>query len=287
LTFDLAIRRGGITLLLATVLAALPILVAPIPEYPFVPLLVILWLTLFFTWPYLSRRLVLKAPAPASRGAVPPWAARLVITGLLAPILAGVVARPFDADIGAALFIRCWLVSFCAWHYLARRVPALDFAKPQSSVPPGPKRPLGVRVVRATLTTFKSLATAVLALLLLFSPVLVPVSLSFYKARTAHDAIHLGMTVPEVLHTVTNSDVFSARSEFPQDDKADAANIPAVNLERKKDGTYRVYDRARRQDTELSESETIARLHARLHDGYPWHFYYTYTISLPRTFTSA
>lgn len=275
MTFDLAIRRLGITLLLATVVATLPILV--VPKCPFVPLLVILWPTLFFTWPYLSRRLVLKAPAPAPRGAVSPVAARLVVTGLLVPIVALVVARPFDADIGGALFIPCWLALFCGWHYLARRLPALDFAKPQPNVPPGPKRPLGVRVIRGTLRTLKSVATAALAFLLLLSPVFVPVSLSFYRARTAYDAVHIGMTVPEVLHAVTNCELLRAVSEFPHDDNADAANIPAMNLEREKDGVYRVYDMATRQNIQLSESDTIARLHAKLHDGYPWHFYYTYT----------
>ena len=280
-TFDLAIRRLGITLLLAIVLAALPLLVVPeylvAPEYLFVPLLVILWLALFFTWPNLSRRLVLKAPTPAPRGAVSPVAARLVITGLLAPILAVVVARPFDADIGGALFIPCWLALFCGWHYLARRLPALDFAKAQPSVPLGPKRPLWVRVIRGTLGTFKSVATAALTFLLLLSPALVPISLSFYRARRAHDAIHIGMSVPEVLHAASNSDLFRASSEFPQDDKADVADIPAMNLEREKDSTYRVYDMTARQNIRLSESEAIERLHAKLHDGYPWHFYYTYT----------
>jgi len=276
-TFELAIRRLGITLLLAIVLAALPILVASVPEYPFLPLLVILWLALFLTWPYLSRRLVLKAPAPAKRGAVPPVVARLVITGLLAPIVGGVVARPFEADIGGALFIPCWVALFCGWHYLARRQPALDFAKPHPTEPSDPKRPLSVRVVRSTLGTLKSLATAALALLLLLSPVVLPVSLCFYKARRAQDAIHIGMTVPEVLHAVTNCELLRAVSELPHDDHADAANIPAMNLAREKDGGYRVYDVAARQNIELSESDTIARLHAKLHDGYPWHFYYTYT----------
>lgn len=287
MTFDLAIRRLGITLLLATVLAALPLLVVPedlvAPEYLFVPLLVIFWLALFFTWPHLSRRLVPKAPAPAARGAVSPVAARLVITGLLAPIVAGVVARPFDADIGGALFIPCWLALFCGWHYLARRLPALDFAKPQPSVPPGPKRPLWVRVTRGTLGTLKSVATATLAFLLLFSPALVPVSLSFYQAKKACNAVHVGMTVPEVLHAITNSDLFSARSEFPPDDKADVADIPAMNLEREKDGGYRVYDMAARQNIRLTESEAIERLHTKLHDGYPWHFYYTYSNLTPMT----
>jgi hypothetical protein len=274
-TFDLSIRRLVITLLLAIVLAALPILV--VPEYRFVPLLVILWLALFFTWPNLSRCLVLKAPAAAPRGAVSPVAARLVVTGLLAPIVALAVARPFDADIGGALFIPCWLALFCGWHYLARWQPALDFAKPQPSVPPGPKRTLSVRVIRGTLGTLKSVATAALALLLLFSPALVPVSLSFCKARTAHDAIHPGMTVPEVLHATTNCELFRASSEFPYDDNADANNIPAMNLGREKDGVYRIYDMAARQNIQLSESEVIERLHAKLHDGYRWHFYYTYT----------
>ena len=94
---------------------------------------------------------------------------------------------------------------------------------------------------------------------------------SVLLARKLHDSIHVGMTVPEVLHAL-----FGTRSEFPHDDKADANNIPALSLGWGKDGTYRTYDSARRQNARFSESEAIERLHAKLHDGYRWRFYYTY-----------
>src|SRR5579864_7471646 len=55
LTFRATIRRLGGTMVLAIVLAFLLIIV--VPDYFTVPLFVILWPTLFFSWPYLSRRL--------------------------------------------------------------------------------------------------------------------------------------------------------------------------------------------------------------------------------------
>lgn len=111
-------------------------------------------------------------------------------------------------------------------------------------------------------------------------PVVVPITLCFHRARKAHDSVHIGMTVPEVLHAVKDCDLFGASSEFPHDDKADANNIPAMSLGGK-DGTDRTYDSATRQNARFSESEAIERLHAKLHDGYRWRFYYTYINMTP------
>jgi hypothetical protein len=76
--------------------------------------------------------------------------------------------------------------------------------------------------------------------------------------------------------------MFQASSEFPHDDKADPENLPAMSLGRSSDGTYHSYDPASRQTLNLSEPEAIERLHAKLHDGYPWHFHYTYVNMTPQ-----
>ena len=261
-------------MLLAAVLAYMLIFV--VPDYFPVLLFVILWSLLFFSWPSLSRRLGFpnfpKPPAPPNPR--PPVAARLAVTAVLAIMLAVGLARWIDvgAFVGITL-VPFGLALYYGSPYLDRQMGFSNFPKAQANAPPAPKRPLSVRTIRGT---FRSVATTALALLLLLSLAFGPVSLSFYRARTAYDAVHIGMTVPEVLHAVTNCELFRASSEFPHDDKANAANIPAMNLGRGKDGVYQVYDMAG-QNIQLSESEVIERLHAKLHDGYRWHFHYTYT----------
>jgi hypothetical protein len=90
------------------------------------------------------------------------------------------------------------------------------------------------------------------------------------------------MTVAEVLHVSRDCDIFSASSDFPYDEKAGSANIPAMSFGWRKDGTYRIYDLATGQNLQLSESEAIERLRAKLHDGYQWHFRYTYINMTPQ-----
>jgi hypothetical protein len=103
-----------------------------------------------------------------------------------------------------------------------------------------------------------------------------PIMNSERRAERVRDSIHVGMTVAEVLHTARDCDVFQASSEAPYDKDGSADNIPAMGLSWRRDGTYVTYDRAARQDVHLTEVEAIDRLHIQLHDGYTWHFYYTY-----------
>ena len=275
LKLDITIRGLNSTMLLAAVLAYLLIFV--VPDYFLALLFVILWSLLFFSWPPLSRRLGFpnfpKPPVPANPR--PAVAARLAVTAVLATVLAVGLARWIDAGVFVGItLVPFGLALYYGSPYLTRQPGFSNLSKAQASAPPAPKRPSSLRTIRSTL---RSVATTALALVLLLCLVSAPVCLSFYRARTAYDAVHIGMTVPEVLHAVTNCELFRASSEFPHDDNADAANIPAMNLGRGKDGVYQVYDIAARQNVQLSEPEVIERLHAKLHDGYRWHFYYTYT----------
>lgn len=262
-------------MLLAAVLAYLLIFV--VPDYFPVLLFVILWSLLFLSWPSLSRRVGVpnfpKPPVPPDPR--PAVAARLAVTAVLAIMLAVGLARWIDAGVFVGItLVPFGLALYYGSPYLARQQGFSNFPKAPANAPPAPKCPLSVHTIRGT---FRSVATTALALLLLLSLAFGPVCLSFYRAKTAYNAVHIGMTVPEVLHAVTNCELFRASSEFPHDDNSDAANIPAMNLGRGKDGVYQVYDMAARQNIQLSESEVIERLHAKLHDGYRWHFYYTYT----------
>jgi hypothetical protein len=179
------------------------------------------------------------------------------------------------------VFVILWPMLYFYWPQMGRWLTFVGFSKasaPRSPRPPAPKRPFWQRPVRRTL---KSIGGIVLALVLISMLAAVPIGRCLSRAKNAHNAIHIGMTVPEVLHAVTDYDIFGASSEFPHDDKADAENIPALNLGKGKGGIYQMYDLGLSQGVRFSESEAIERLHARLHDGYQWQFYYTYINMTP------
>lgn len=126
-----------------------------------------------------------------------------------------------DADIFGLSFVVSWAALFVGWPYLDRQ----GFPNfPIAPAPPAPKRPLWRRVVRGTLAVVGGIA------LTLFVLVILPIALCFWRAQNAHDSVHVGMTVAEVLHSIRNCDIFQAASDFPYDEKADGDNIPAMNL---------------------------------------------------------
>jgi hypothetical protein len=84
------------------------------------------------------------------------------------------------------------------------------------------------------------------------------------------------MTVPEVLDASGDYDIFGAESDFPYDKNAAGDDFPSVGLRRTADGTYRTYDLAAQPSIAITETQAVERLHAKLHDGYPWRFYFTY-----------
>lgn len=276
LSFDLIIRRLGITLALAIILTGV---VGLISEEVAAVLFLPSWVVLFFGWPYLSRRLNFNFPKPpASRQSRPPIGKRLVITAVVALGLAYALALSVNADVFGLTFLVFWLVLFFGWPYLRRRLSFLNFPT-EGTRNARPKRPLWLRLIRSTLTVGGGVG---LAILLVASIVVVPLSLSHRRAQRVRDSVHLGMTVPEVLRVARDCDIFQASSDFPYDEKADGDNIPAMNLGRSKDGTYWTYELAARRDVPLSEAEAIQRLHAKLHDGYNWHFHYTYINLTPQ-----
>lgn len=268
-----------LTGLVAVVLA---LAIEAMEEIPWWISFVLLWPGLFFTWWYLSRRLgrdFTRSPKPKRRRTE--WG-RMFLTALLSSALSYVVAVIIHPDLFAGCFIFFWIALYYASPLLTKRLPYLGFSKSSSTIAISiPKRPLWRRALSGT-----GVASGVVAGIILFAcmTVIVPLSLCHLRAKRVHDSIHVGMTVPQVLSVSRDCDIFQAGSEFPYD-KEDLDHIPAMSLGRTQDGVYHTYDPPSRQNLNLSESEAVERLHARLHDGYPWHFHYTYTNVTPQHVT--
>jgi hypothetical protein len=269
---SLTTRRLGFTLLLAMLIAgAIGLIDADAAALIILPS----WLGLFFAWPYISRKLGFNFPkAPAPR---PPrrteWG-RILGTGFLSFALSYAVALLIHSDLFGSCFIVFWVILYYASPLLTKRWPYFGFARtiPLVTVP-APKRPLWRRMLRGSLAMVGGGAVSIF---LMAMTVIVPLDLCHRRAQRVHDSIHLGMTVPQVLQTAKDYDAFQASSDFPYDAKANDDNIPSMMLNSKRDGTYHTYDLAAHQDVELSEADALERLRSKLHDGYKWHFHYTY-----------
>lgn len=276
MSVSVIIRRIGVTLALAVVLTCG---VALINEDAAVFFFLPSWIALFFGWPYLSRTVGFNFPKPhvprTSRRTK--WG-RLFVTAFLSFGLSCAVAVIIHPDLFAPCFLFFWIALYYASPLLTKRLPYFGFAKTSSPVPAPAKRPVWIRLVRGSLAGIGFVFAIVLIPLML----LVPISLSHVRAKKVHDSIHIGMTVPEVLHAAHDCDIFQASSDFPYDEKAAADNIPAISLGRTTDGVYLTYDPATRENLQLSESEAIERLHAKLHDGSQWTFHYTYINATPQ-----
>ncbi|GEM_PF-2462894 len=241
------------------------------------------WLVLFLVWPYIRRKLGLispNAPTPRQPHRRTQWG-RMFATGLIAFGLADAVAAVIHPDLLVPSFLLLWVILFYASPLVTKRLPYFGFAKTDRIVAASAlKRPLSRRTLRGSL----AITGFVFIFVLIPMFVLMPLSMSFVRARRVHDSIHTGMTAAEVLHTAHDCDIFRASSDFPHDE-TDIKNIPVVSLDRTKDGIYRTFDSATSRDLDLSESEAVDHLRARLHDGFPWHFHYTYINGTPEHIT--
>lgn len=236
--------------------------------------------TFFVLWPMLSfglwgifrRQEILTKAATASSKPKPRSTngKRLLVTAALAIVLAVILAFTINADVVGMAFIPFWIALYYGWPIVSRRLPFLDLDKAPAPVP---KRPLWLRMLRGA---GAFLGASLLAIVCLASIVVVPIALCEHKAQKVASSIHIGMTVQEVLDTAKDCDSFRAGSDFPWDKNAEGDNFPAMGLSWKRDGTFVTYDLAAGRDISLTESEAIERLHRKLHDGYRWHFSYTY-----------
>jgi len=276
--FSSILKSVALGLLLATLAFMFLVRVVTIDEDLAGATFFVLWPILSFgLWRVIRRREVSSeaATAPSKPKLRSASGKRLLITALLAIVLAVILAFIINADVVGIALIPFWIALYYGWPMLSRRLQFLDFDKAPA---PAPKRPLWLRILRGTLA---SVGAVLLAFVCMSSLVIVPISLCEHRAQKVAKSIHIGMTVQEFLDTAKDCDVFHAGSDFPYDEKADGDNIPTIFLSWRRDGTYRTYDLAAHQDISLTESEAVERLHAKLHDGYKWHFSYTYTNVTP------
>ncbi len=174
------------------------------------------------------------------------------------------------------LFVILWPTLFFSWPYLSRWLAFLKFSKapaPPRPRPPATKRPLWLRLLRGTFVTVGKIG---LGLFLLFLFAFGPLFVSYWQAQRARATVHVGMTAPEVLHAVTGWSGLQVISHLPDPDNAGINDTLAVSFGNSGDGAYSVYNFATRQSRDISEAEAIAIFQGKLHDGYGWHFLYTY-----------
>ena len=278
------IHRIAVPFALAIVIACL---VTPFGEdasaLAFLLVLFPSWIALFFVWPFLSRNLSFDSQRSATLHQ-PHWFSfsRLVITGMLALLLSA-MAIVINSGFSAIWILPFWLALYFGWYYLTRRFPFLNTEI--ARVRPAPESPGSVQPRRGgPRYAWNNLKVLALVLLFLFL-LLLPVMLSFQKARTAHNSIHAGMTVAEVLPTVKECDLFSASSDFLYVKRTDGGKAPELSLSWNKDGTYQTFDPAAGRIISMTESEAVEYLRATLHDGYTWTFYYTYNNVTPEHVT--
>ena len=232
------------------------------------------WIALFVAWPYLERKLsfpIFKGRKP--RPKLPTAWGRVVVTGLVAfGILMVIVLLPVPEILTFSAPL-IWIALYYGWPALSRRLPIPESWKVKvraDGTLPAPSfwRSLGRGV----------LATVSLVMMLVLPGITVMglIAHSMVRARRLHDSIHVGMTVPEVLDASRDYDIFGAESDFPYDKNAAGDDFPSVGLRRTADGTYRTYGLAAQPSIAITETQAVQRLHAKLHDGYPWRFYFTY-----------
>lgn len=266
---SLILRRLVATLALTFLLAAMAACFEP---GAFGVVFLPMWAALFFGWQYPSRNPhfnVSKAPPPP-----PPrpkrstaWG-RVIVTGVVAfGVAFGIALLPI-ADFSSLAGPLIWIALYFGWPALSRRLPLPDSwkVKAQSdAASPAPKLDFWRLLGRGALAVLG----IVTVMMLLPAMIMAPVGHNFVRARKVHDSIRVGMTVPEVLDASRDCDLLGGASESSKDDKAAGDSAPAINLNRNRDGTYRVNDGVVDRDF-LTETQAGERLQAKLHDGYRW-----------------
>ena len=257
----LFLRRLGLTFLLALLLLALMSVI-----YPSAALIVFLpsLIPLFIASTYLERKLNRKIPKPASQRPRRPTAwGRVIVTGLVAfGVTFGIALLPI-ADFSMIAGPLIWIALYYGWPRLSRRLPLPESwkAKAQSdAASSAPKPGFWPLLGRGAL----AMLGIVTVMILLPTMIMAPVMHNFARARKVHDSIRFGMTVPEVISASRDCDLFGASSEPSNDDTASGDGVPAMNLSRFQDGTYRV------DGVALTEVQAVERVQAKLHDGYRW-----------------
>ena len=262
----LFLRRLMLSFLLALVLFCL---IAPFYPEAAWRLFLPCWIVLLIVSPYLDRRPTRKASPNIPNALSPPrpkrptaWA-RVIVTGLVAfGVTFGIALLPI-ADFSAIAGPLIWIALYYGWPALRRRLPLPESWKAKAeSHPASSDRKLGFwRLLgRGAL----AMLGIVVVMVLLPAMITAPVAHNFVRARKVHDSIRIGMTVPEVLDASRDCDLLGGASESSNNDTASGDGVPAMNLSRFQDGTYRV------DGVALTERQAAERLEAKLRDGSRW-----------------
>ena len=175
------------------------------------------------------------------------------------------------------LFVILWPTLFFSWPYLSRALQSLKLPRaPTSSAPPPRdlKHPPSRLLLRSSFATVCKVGLAVFLLTLL---PFMPLILCYGQAQRAQDTVRVGMTVPEVLQSVTGWHVLSVVSHVPDPNDAGVSrNVHAISFGNAGDGAYITRDLSTRQSRNISEPEAITLFQEKLHESHGWHFQYTY-----------
>jgi hypothetical protein len=160
---------------------------------------------------------------------------------------------------------------------LSRRLHFLEFPKAPASSAPTPRdlqHPRRRPLLRSPFATVCKLGLAVFLLTLL---PFVPLILCSWQAQRAHNTVRIGMTVPEVLQSVTGWETLSVVSHVPDPNDAGVnKNVHAISFGNAGDGAYITHDSSTRVSRNISEPEAISLFQEKLHESHGRHFQYTY-----------
>jgi len=187
--------------------------------------------------------------------------------------LTAILAFAVSRLVSGLLFFVLWPALYWGWAYLGRRRAAYGLTtllwNPEKQSPAVPVVMNGSgprRIIRAIGFTIAALTVAGVAL------VLTSIESDRRKAKESRATVQEGMTVGEVLHSVSAGAFLLANSDAP---KTDPNHPRALNLAPgSESGKFLYFDDGLRKDREISEPEALALLHQRLDDGYPWRFEY-------------
>jgi hypothetical protein len=235
----------------------------------FVPLFFLLWPVFYWGWHYVGRRraahglrtLLWIGETKSVREHDAKQRARFCLSALLAYAVAAPVFAP--------LFFLFWPVFFWGWHYVGRHRAAHGL---RTLLWIEAKKPAAEDIARERSGLRQSVRAIGLAMGLFMCSGLainsVACELNQRTAKEAHAAVHEGMTVGEVLHSMSPEAVLTTNSDAPWLDRDRYDLIPAVLLGHRNPENQKF----RYEGNEISESEALAVLHRRLVDGYPWRF---------------
>ncbi|MFY9532142.1 MAG: hypothetical protein WBC04_10190 [Candidatus Acidiferrales bacterium] len=197
---------------------------------------------------------------------------RICVSALLAFVIAKLVSVP--------LFFVLWPGIYWGWYYLSRRESPTPGATRLIAEKQSPA--VAVTNTRSTLRRIIRIAGVVIAGLIAASILLLFIGREsgHREAEKARSTVHSGMTMAEVLHSVTGWLVLGASSDAPE---TDSDHLRTLSLRPgSESGMFFYFDRALSKDREISESEALALLQQKLGDGYSWRFKYTFITSTPQ-----